>query len=108
MLFSKNLFKCTKKNTILYKILIQTLSKNIGLTFFKKFKLLQFQTLPLKTKIYTFIKSPHKYSSSKRQLISQIFTYITLLFLKKKEFFYFRFFLLYFPPGLIIRIKKNF
>ncbi len=107
MLFSKKIFKCFKKYTFFYQILIQTTSKNIWLNFIKKFKNLQFLNLPTKTKSYTFIKSAHKHSTAKRQIISKIFSYINIFFLKKKKFFYFRFFLLYFPPGLIILLKKK-
>jgi hypothetical protein len=107
MLFYQKTFKCFKKDLFFYQLIIQTASKNIWLNFIKKFKFLQFSSLPIKIKKYFFIKSPHKYSTSKRQIISKIFSYKNILFLKKKEFFYFRFFLLYFPPGLIIILNKK-
>jgi hypothetical protein len=107
MLFYKKTFNLIKKNTFNYYILIQTSSAKTWLSFIKKFKYIYFQSILTQIKKYTFIKSAHKYSSAKRQIISKIFLYSNSFFLKKKDFSFLRFFLLYSPAGLSISLKKK-
>jgi hypothetical protein len=101
--FIKKYIPKIKKKQQNFRIIIRTSNIQIWHQYSKRF-FFTYDQLPIKRNYYTFLKSSHKYSTAKRQLLQK--TYIFSFICQSKQAKYLRFFLVFAPPGLEIMIKK--